>query len=432
MHKPFPSLRLRLFMLLYAALWGVLLPFTLLYLWRRGRKDKLYFAHLMERFGRHRVVVQNPVWVHAVSLGEMRSATPLIRALLAHGEHVVTTHFTPTGRREAMREFAKEIAAGTVQVVWVPLEYRFAINGFLRAFTPKYGLVMEIEIWPQMIMTCRAAHMPLFMCNAQYPSKSYTRDTNRTPLRAEVMRGFAGALVKSQLQRERFETVGVQNIAVTGELRFDQPISPQLINAGVALRDTIGTDRQVIALTSVVVGEDAGLIDMIAQIKGGPLFIYVPRAPERFDEVYQMLVAANLNVVRRSEILDANLSPHGSLKNINVLLGDSMGEMYGYLAASDRAIIGGSFHPKGAHNIIEPLALMKPVILGPHIWTIEYPAVEALAAGVCTQVATTDDLGDVLRAPAPDAQTVSAFFDDHAGATVRTMAAIPKLLENYR
>ena len=147
----FPPLKLRIAMIVYEALWWLLLPAALLYLRKRGRKDLVYAQHISERFGRYSKQFKNPVWIHAVSLGEMRSATPLIRALLERGETVLTTHFTPAGRREAEREFANEIAEGRVQTVWVPLELGFTYRRFLRHFTPKYGLVMEIEIWPRMI-----------------------------------------------------------------------------------------------------------------------------------------------------------------------------------------------------------------------------------------------------------------------------------------
>src|SRR5690606_13282997 len=150
-------------------------------------------------------------WIHAVSLGELRSAVPLIRALLARGERVVVTHFTPAGRGETERVFAPEIAAGRVQAVWVPLETQWAYRGFFRAFRPATGLVMERGLWPRMVFAARAAGVPLFMCNAQYPRRSMARDARGLQLRRQVMRGFAGALVKSQLQADRFAVAGVRN-----------------------------------------------------------------------------------------------------------------------------------------------------------------------------------------------------------------------------
>ncbi len=434
---PFPSLRLRLALVAYAALWVLGLPFVLLYLWRRGRKDALYFQHLGERFGVHRAFPAGAVWVHAVSLGELRSAVPLIRALLDQGDSIVTTHFTPAGRREAERVFAADIAAGRLRVAWVPFEFSFAYRRFFKTFAPKCGLVMEIEIWPRMIMAARKTGVPLYMCNAQYPSKSYARD-RRTGFRAQIMQGFAGALVKSDLQAERFASVGVQNIRVTGELRFDQPIPPQLLAAGVAARAWLGAkDRRVITVASAVEGEDAVYIAAMLGLRNAhltnglppPLFVYVPRKPERFADVAGLLTASGMAVGKRSALFDTALAPLGSAPQIDVLLGDSLGEMYAYLAMADIVIVGGGFTPKGAHNIIEPLALRKPVVVGPVIHTIEYPAVEAIAAGVCRKMETPEDLREALIAgTAPDPAAIEAFFTAHSGATARTLAALDDLL----
>lgn len=439
MAERFPSFRLRLALMGYRALWWVGLPFVLLYLWRRGRKDADYKSHLAERFGRYAPAEGPHVWIHAVSLGEMRSALPLIRAFLDRGERVVLTHFTPAGRREAMKSLGDEIAAGLVRPVWVPFELGFAWRRFFRAFQPRYGLVMEIEIWPVMIMECRKASVPLFMCNAQYPSKSYVRDTRGMGLRAELMRGFAGALVKSGLQRDRFASVGVAPIAVTGETRFDQPIPAALLNAAPAARQALAGERPVVTLASVVDGEDALYLNAIeaafatydAAGLPRPLFIYVPRAPERFGVVAGMIAGRGFTFLSRSAVMDGGLAVKGTPEPADILLGDSLGEMYFYLAMADRVIVGGGFTPHGAHNVIEPLAVKKPVIVGPEIHTIEYPAVEAIATGVCLHVTGIAELEAALKpgsAFAPSGAEIDAFFIAHSGATERTLAAIPDLL----
>ena len=168
--------------LLYTLFLYLLLPFIPLRLLWRARKQPAYLNHVGERFGRYPQRLPGAVWVHAVSLGEMRSAVPLIRALLDRGETVVCTHFTPAGRRESTRVFGPDIAAGRLAAVWVPFELAWCFRGFFRAFRPKLGLVMEVEIWPRMVFAARDAGVPLFMCNAGYPSKSVTRDA-RLPLR---------------------------------------------------------------------------------------------------------------------------------------------------------------------------------------------------------------------------------------------------------
>lgn len=424
MQTQFPSPKLRLALIAYGALWWVMMPLVLLYLWRRGRKDPTYAQNIAERFGRYHTKLDHPVWVHAVSLGEMRSATPLIRALLAKGETIVTTHFTPAGRREAEREFATEIADGHVQTVWVPFEYGFAYRRFLKHFAPKYGLVMEIEIWPRMITACHRHGTPLFMCNAQYPKKSFEKDTSGWGLRAALLAGFAGGFVKSDGQRARFAAVNMPHIHITGELRFDQPIPQPHLKAAKAAAPMLTQGRPTFTLTSVVEGEDPIYIRMIKQTPDA-FFVYVPRAPERFDDVAKMLDDAGIKYARRSTLLDGDLALQDDVGRVDVLLGDSMGEMYFYLGLCDRAIVGGGFVTKGAHNVIEPLALKKPVIVGPHIWTIEYPATEAIAAGVCAHVMTEAELIATVQNPprVTDGQ-ITQFYDEHAGGVMRTLAAI--------
>lgn len=422
-------MRLWLFLRLWSVAWHLGLPVVLAYLWRRGRKDPLYVQALGERFGRYRQQLPGAVWVHAVSLGELRSAVPLIRALLDRGEKVVTTHFTPAGRREAERVFAPDIADGRMAVVWVPFETSWAYAGFFRAFRPKLGLVMEIEIWPRMIFASARARVPLYMCNAQYPTDSMVRDA-RFGIRPALMRGFAGAFVKSDLQAQRFASVGVRNISVTGELRFDQPIPADHVAAAAALRPSLGP-RRVIAFASVTEPEEALFLaaaQEILSVRTPPFIVFIPRAPERFGPVAQAMTDKRMLFVRRSQRLDRNFAPL-SQAPMDVLLGDTLGEMYFYLGLADRVVVGGGFQPKGSHNIIEPLALKRPVLVGPHIQTIEFPAVEAIAAGVCLQTSADQLVQDVLNWPDPAHEVITAFVADHSGAAKRTLAAIAPLLK---
>lgn len=421
-------MKLWVFLRLWSALWHLGLPVVLAYLWWRGRKDPDYARHLAERFGRHAATDPGAVWVHAVSLGELRSAVPLIRALLDRGERIVTTHFTPAGRREAERTFAAEIAMGRVTPVWVPLETSWAYARFFRAFRPKLGLVMEIEIWPRMILAARKAGVPLYLCNAQYPSDSMARDA-RLGIRPALMRLCAGALVKSELQAQRFASVGGTNIHVTGELRFDQPIPQDQLAAAARLRPGLGP-RRVIAFASVTEPEEELFIAVaqeILSVRTPPVILFIPRAPERFDVVARALAAKGVLFDRRSTRFDRSFAQRSEAP-MDVLLGDSLGEMYFYLALADRVVVGGGFQPKGSHNIIEPLALKKPVLVGPRIQTIEYPAVEAIAAGVCLQTEARRLVADVQSWPDPPPEAIRAFTSAHSGATARTLRALEPLL----
>lgn len=422
-------MRLWLFLRFWSLLWHLGLPFVLFYLWRRGRKDPLYARHLSERFGRYPQSLHGPVWIHAVSLGEMRSAVPLVRALLERGETILTTHFTPAGRREAERVFANEIATGRLVAAWVPFETAWAYQRFFRAFRPKLGLVMEIEIWPRMILAAKGAGVPLYLCNTQYPTDSMQRDA-KFPIRPDLMRACTGAFVKSDLQAQRFASVGVTNIVVTGELRFDQPVPSDHLQAAARLRPELAGQRRVIAFASVTEPEEELFLAATSAIlacDNPPLILFIPRAPERFDAVAEALEARGLKMMRRSQGLDRSFAAQDSF-SVDVLLGDSLGEMYFYLAMADRVVVGGGFQPKGSHNINEPLALMRPVIVGPYIQTIEYPAVEAIAAGVCRQTTAEGLVDTVLHWPDPSGAAILGFIADHAGASQRTLNAILPML----
>ncbi|WP_071798311.1 3-deoxy-D-manno-octulosonic acid transferase [Natronohydrobacter thiooxidans] len=428
-------------MILRLALWGyrlawlLLWPLVLLYLWRRGRRDADYSRHIAERFGFYPAPLpQGAIWVHAVSLGEIRSAQGLIRLMLARGDRVIVTNITPAGRRETQRLFAPEIARGQVAVVWAPFDMPFALRRFLRACRPRIGLPLEVEIWPEMIFTCRAMGVPLYLCNAQYAEGPLARDGRGLRLRQRLIGAIDGAFVKSQLQAQRFRSVGLRNLQVTGELRFDQPIPPAHLDAGAALRGQIG-GREVITIASGVADEEALYRDLILQMQGAeaPLFVYVPRAPERFDAVVQGLEGAGLLVARRSQCLDADLAATAPLDGVDVLVGDSFGEMYFYLALADRVIVGAGFTPKGAHNIIEALSLGKPVLTGPVTWTIEYPFVEAEAAGIAVSVPDLPALLAELRQEAQaDQAAIARFLAEHGGASARTLAAIDAVAGRVR
>ncbi len=436
------NLSLRIFMWVWSGAWTLGIPLVMAYLAWRARRDPAYLANAKERFGCYKRVMPGAIWIHAVSLGEIRSVVPLIRNLLSRGDLVVTTHFTPAGRAEAERVFAEEIAAGQMQAVWVPIETAFAFRAFFQAFRPAFGLVMEIEIWPRMVVAAKAAGIPLFMCNAQYPSDSLARDSGGLRLRQQVMRGFAGALVKSSLQADRFRSVGVPNIIVTGELRFDQPVPTTLVEAGEAARVWVGARaRRVVCIASAIEGEDPTYLHAIRAVrayhaKNGlemPLFVYVPRRPERFDDIDEYLRKEGLSVLRRSS-LEGAFDPRNwrQVRCPDIFLGDSLGEMYAYLAMCDEVVVGGGFNPKGAHNISEALALGKPVVTGPYTQTIEYPFVEAANAKVAYSVPDGKALGDHLIASASQNHTeiftkqsaIEDFFISHSGAVERTLAAL--------
>lgn len=422
----------RLFLVLWnIALHLVLVP-ALLYLWRRARKEALYSHNLGERFGGGAAVEPGSVWVHAVSLGELRAARPLIDELLTCGTRVLITNMTAAGRAEAEKLFAGPIVQGQVAVRWSPVDLSWSCARFLRRHRPALGIIMEIELWPQMIASANLAKVPLVLAQAQYPEKSFIRDQNNLGLRAHLVQGLTLVLAKSERHAARFRKFGAPNVEVMGELRFEQPIPQKQLAKAETLRHHIAPNRPVFCLASTAPDEDDLLIPVLARLKHEatksnrpqPFFVYVPRHPRSFDRAAAKLVAAGLTFARRSSALDVNLTAHAPLpEQLDGLFGDSLGEIYFYLALSDGVFIGDSLNDEGSHNIIEPLSVGKHVVVGPSIWGIEYPAVEALAAGVITQINSSNELvalwgaafkgGEVLDLP--------RFMSMNAGATKRAV-----------
>lgn len=445
----------RVLLRLYGLAWHLMLPVFLLFLWRRGRKEPLYRRHWGERFGRVDTALQRPVWVHSASMGELRGAAPLIRALLAAGYPVLVSTLTPAGRTAAHTLFADDMAAGRLQVCFVPLELGWAVRRFVAHTRPRAALMTEIDTWPVLLAGIRRCGVPLGMANAQYPRKSIERDQRVAwGFRADIFRAYELVMCKSETHAQRFRDVGCERVEVVGETRFDLPPNPAHLAAGQALlapwhlATGVAGGRPVLCFASAIVGEDEPFIDAIRQVRQGVadaglpplLVVYVPRSPQRFDAVAELLSAAGLRVSRRSRDLDTGLQPRADgpdMTSVDVLLGDSLGEMYFYLALSQVVVVGASFVPMGAHNVIEPLALRKPVMVGPSIWGIEYPGVEALEAGVLQQHMDIPGLSralvDLLTSPERQARATAgaeAFYAEHGGSTRRHMAVLGPWLED--
>ncbi len=428
MRHNFPGIKVTAFMAFYRLLWLILMPLVLFYLKWRARREPMYTSNIKERFGFGVKQTGEWVWVHAVSLGEFRSAIPLIDELLARSQRVLITHFTPASRQVSMDHYGDQIAEGMVVVCWIPFDYSMAFKRFFRRFSITYGLVMEVEFWPGMIMSARAANIPLFLCNGQYPNKSYERDKHRVLSSRDIVPGFAGVLVKSNRMAEPFRELGLDKIAITGEMRFGQPINQSHIDAAVRVRSQL-SGRPVLTFASAVKDEDALFIAAIQSLKSRmpeALIIYVPRKPEHFDRAADLIQASGLSVARRSAIFDSAFEPNHALL-CEVLLGDSLGEMHFYLALADQIVVGGGFVPQGSHNIIEPLSLGKPTLVGPNTWTIDFPAIEAIEAGVVRQV-SANELADALLDLSGYA-SADAFLSSMGGSVAKTLDAVSDFLE---
>lgn len=370
-----------------------------------------------------------PVWVHAVSLGETRAAQPLLRALLDEGLPVLLTHMTATGRAEGARLFPEAIASGQLRQVWLPYDFPGATRRFMRLWRPRCGLLIEREIWPNLLAAARKAGVPMALVSARYSASSLRQAARMGSVMREALGGLDRVLAQTPQDAARLEQAGAPTPIVTGNLKFDLMLPAAQVQDGQSWRARQG--RPVISIASTREGEDAFFIDAIKRLggaPGGPLFILIPRHPQRFDEAAALLASAGLPFVRRG----AGGEPGADTA---VLLGDTLGEMAFYYAASDVAIVAGSFAPLGGQNLIEACAAGVPTIVGTHTFNFQQAAEDAIAAGAVLRAPDASGAVEIaleLLADHSRRQTIGeaarAWSASHAGASARTMHALAPLL----
>ncbi|WP_354682046.1 lipid IV(A) 3-deoxy-D-manno-octulosonic acid transferase [Cupriavidus necator] len=426
--------------LIYSLLWVVVLPLALLRLAWRARKEPGYVHHVGERLGVYGGLPRKGpwLWVHAVSVGETRAAQPLIEALLGAYPHhrLLLTHMTPTGRQTGAQLFGHE---PRIQQCYLPYDLPWLVGRFMRYFRPEAGMLMETEVWPNVVRGARKAGVPLYLVNARLSPRSFRRTARFGRAAAAMYRDFKGVLAQTAGDAERFRALGVPAVQITGNLKFDMQPAPAGVALGERLRKVFG-GRVVLAAASTREGEEPLLLDAFArwqQLAGDvprPALLLIPRHPQRFDEVAAMAARAGFSVERRSALdLDKVRGP----VTADIVLGDSMGEMAMYFAASDLAFIGGSLLPLGGQNLIEACAVGTPVLIGPHTFNFAQATEDAIAAGACLRVGNADELvrtaASVLADPARLADMrahAQTFASLHRGATVRTLAAVAPALED--
>ncbi|WP_312437085.1 lipid IV(A) 3-deoxy-D-manno-octulosonic acid transferase [Janthinobacterium sp.] len=421
--------------LLYTLAWWLALPLVLARLWLRGRQEPGYRQHWGERLGFYgSKAADTPltIWLHAVSVGETRAAEPLVDALLAAWPdcRIVLTHMTPTGRATGKALFAKH-GARLVQS-YLPYDTGAMPARFIRHFAPKICILMETEVWPNLIHQCNRHQVPVVLANARLSQRSLAKAQRLGKLILDAARGITLVAAQTPDDAARVRQLGVREVVVTGSIKFDVVVPEAALATGARLRSAIGT-RPVLLCASTREGEEELILDAY-QRSGLPahaLLLIVPRHPQRFDEVEKLVASRGLAVQRRSALHgDAVISP-----STQVLLGDSMGEMFAYYAACDCAFVGGSLLPLGGQNLIEPAALGKPVLIGQHTFNFALVTEQAIAAGGAVLVLDADALmaqaASLLQDPvrlADMGARALAFAAQHRGATPRTIAAIKPLL----
>jgi 3-deoxy-D-manno-octulosonic-acid transferase len=304
--------------------------------------------------------------VHAVSVGEARAAAPQVRALkaLLPDHTVVMTCTTATGRATLHQVYGESVLSA-----FLPYDYPEAVQGFLERFRPRLGVLMETEIWPNLLAACASSGVPVILANARMSEKSARGYRRWRAIAAPAIRSLAAVCAQSEADAERLRSLGAARVEVTGNLKFDVALDAAQLAAGQEWKRKVG--RPVLLLASTRDGEEKILLKEIPE-DASFLTVVVPRHPQRFDEV------ADLSDSRRSR------RPIPGEKE-RIHLGDSMGEMAFYYAACDVAVIGGSFEPLGGQNLIEALAAGAPVVVGPSMFNFTEATRLALEAGAALQ-----------------------------------------------
>jgi 3-deoxy-D-manno-octulosonic-acid transferase len=391
---------------LYQFLWHLFLPFALLYFFYRSLKEPGYASNLAERLGFYRKEFKGACWCHAVSLGEFRAARPIFKKLLVNREKLLITTLTLSGKSAAQQEYRKEIKEGKVLIVYAPLEINLMFKSFLKNFKPRCCIILECDLWPVMITATYKSKIPLIFAHAQYPEKGFIRDKKFPFLKASLIEKFDLILSKSARHKKRFEYFGAKKVLIMGDARFEQTIPSHQIVAASKLKNVALKNYFTICFASIGKQEFTIISEIIRDLHKKHkdiFFILVPRHPNDFDKYKILFEDSSITVKPRSEMVeiksDFKIRDEKKIKHLNnfsLLWGDSLGELNFYMAMSDLVFMGDSLNNEGSHNIIEPFALQKPVLVGPSIWGIEYPALEALDVGILKKISGQKELASAL------------------------------------
>ncbi|MFC4276051.1 3-deoxy-D-manno-octulosonic acid transferase [Achromobacter aloeverae] len=371
------------------------------------------------------------VWIHAVSLGETRAAQSLIQALLDAGVRLLLTHTTPTGRAEGGRLFAAALATGQLRQTWLPYDFPGSTGRFFRTYRPVVGVLVEREVWPNLLYQARRADVPMVLASARLSASSLSQTRW---LRSALQRAYASlemTLAQTTDDAARLLSVGAREVRVVGNMKFDIRLPSDQLEFGQNWRQALG--RPVIAIASTREGEDAVFTALIAaqgdmppDSPHAPFYLLIPRHPQRFDAAAALLSEHGLEYWRHSQ-MGKELPP----ANVRVLLGDTLGEMPFYYAAADVSIIGGGFAPLGGQNLIEACAAGTAVIVGPHMYNFAQATHDAVASGAALQVTdAAEAISLAVSLLADDAMRCRmrgmglAWTASHAGATARIVQAL--------
>jgi len=414
----------------YTLLLFLALPFMPLKLLWRGMKQPEYRRHWGERFGVYASKVKHPViWLHCVSVGETRAAEPLVRALLTrYPQHqILITHATPTGRATSAQLFKEEITHQRLLRAYLPYDVPFAVQGFLSYFKPQLGILMETELWFNLIHACQQRQVPLALLNGRLSAKSANGYAKLGCLVKRGLQSLPLIAAQSLEDETRFRMLGAEHVMVTGNLKFDVIAPTTSQTDGDALRTLLGKNRTVLIAASTREGEETLILQAIEGLD--LLTVIVPRHPQRFDEVELLLNTQHCRYQLRTELnapVDAKTQ---------VVLGNTMGELFTYYAAGDFAFIGGSLLKFGGQNLIEAASMGKPILIGKYTYNFADATKRAVRMGAAKQVKDVEDLRKKIQFlidhPEQRADMRKAaleFSKVSTGATQRVLQALEPIL----
>lgn len=376
---------------LYTALFYLGLPLVAIRLWLRARKAPAYAKRIGERFSYGMPTLQpGGIWVHAVSVGESIAAAPMIRALLQRYPQlpITVTCMTPTGSERIQALFANE---PRIQHCYLPYDLPCAAARFLDRAQPKLAVIMETELWPNHIHQCAKRGIPVALANGRLSERSARGYGRFRKLTAPMLAEMSFFAIQTETEAQRFRELGArpETVEVTGSIKFDLTIDPALLQRAAELRGQWqALERPVWIAASTHEGEDEVVLDAHRRLLANhpdALLILVPRHPERFNSVFELCQREGFSTVRRST--GANVDAQTS-----VLLGDTMGELLFLYALADSAFVGGSLVANGGHNLLEPAALAKPVLSGPHLFNFLDIAAQLREAGALAEVDDAEGL----------------------------------------
>lgn len=420
------------FRLVYSLLWLAALPFAMLRLWSKGRANPAYLQHWPERLATAPPAGPFDVWIHAVSVGEARAMMPLIEALMHHRPRLLVTCTTPTGRATAV-----SLLGERATVAYLPFDAPWLIDTFLKAAKPKLGVLIETELWPGICDGARRAGVPLWLVNARLSERSAAGYAKGGGLTSAMLDCLSGIATQTDAHAERFRALGARRVTVTGNLKFDAAL-PASADADPALLAAHlvkgrgrghGQGRDFWVAGSTREGEAALLLDALRShaLRARAVAVIVPRHPERWDATFNEAKARGFRVARRTDATIAS--------DVEVIVGDSMGEMPSYYGQARAVLMGGTLTGSGGQNLIEPCAMGVPVVLGPSVFNFQQAADEAIAAGAASAVPHAQAALDALLqwVNDPSARDLAgakarAFVAAHRGATARTMTLLARYL----